>query len=77
MPLEILDAVTIAGLAPVDDAERGRGRLPRTLEMGIDIVDLDQDAVDHPGDFVPARGGFTVFAVMFGASGSSAWVSQA
>jgi hypothetical protein len=61
MPLHVLGAIQATGLrARLDSGQQRRARLLRTFEVGVDVVDIDEDAVDDPGRCGPCRGRVTI-----------------
>src|SRR3989442_15647455 len=66
MPLQIFGAVALAFAGFLDRRQDDRASCPGSLEMGLDVVDVDQHAVDDVGDLGPFPRLLAFFAVALG-----------
>jgi hypothetical protein len=64
MAFNVLGAVTLSVLTGLHPAENGRTMLLRPREMGIDIADVDEHAVDDIRDAVPVARRLAVLAML-------------
>src|SRR5690606_36696547 len=62
--LEVLRAVAAPREAILDLAQDLRTGGDRAREVRLDVVDVHEHAVDHPGNGLPRAGGLTTLAVV-------------
>ena len=63
MAFQVFGAVSLSVSIGLDLAKNGRSVLLRLGEMGIDVVDVDQHAVDDVGDGGPFLGRLAALSV--------------
>ena len=63
MPFEVFGAIAPARKPIFEPREDGRTFPFGALEVRLDVVDVHQDAIDHPRNCRPSPGAFTGFAM--------------